>query len=246
MKRLLFSPILIGTGLTFMLSCNSGTSTTEETSSDSTMAEDTAAAMAPAPPAPASTSENVVLIKTRIKSYEKWLPYYESHDSLRDANGLEKYVIARGTKDSNMLFVVMKMVDTTKAKAMISSPEMRARMKESGVIGAPEIDYVTTVMDDNSPIQSNDRLIVKHQVKDWDAWKKSFDDHKQARMDNGLMDRAVGYEMGNNHKVLVAFAITDAKKAEDFSKSKDLKAKMDSAGVVGAPSFFYYTIVKKY
>ena len=207
------------------------------------MSGDSSAALnAPAAPA----MENVVLIKTKIKSFEKWLPVYESGDSLRAANGLEKYVVGRGTKDSNTIFVVMKMNDTAKAKAMLSSQSMKDRMKQSGAIGTPEIDYVTTVFDDNSPIETDDRMLVKHEVKDWDAWKKAFDDHKQVRIDNGIIDRAVAYEMGDNHKAVVAFAVTDATKAEEFSKSKDLKEKMDSGGVVGPPSFFYYTIVRRY
>ena len=40
-------------------------------------------------------------------------------------------------------------------------------------------------------------------------------------------------------EAFVPFAVNDAMKAEEFSKSKDLKKKMDAGGVVGPPSFFY-------
>ena len=106
--------------------------------------------------------------------------------------------------------------------------------------------FLDVVMNDSSAIEQNARVRVTHKVKDWDAWKKEFDDHKQARMDAGLIDRGVGYSDGDNHMVTLVFAITDMQKAKAFMKSKDLKDKMDKAGVVGAPTFFFYNIVQKY
>jgi hypothetical protein len=44
----------------------------------------------------------------------------------------------------------------------------------------------------------------------------------------------------------MVFLVGDMKKAEDFSKSPELKAKMEAGGVEGPPTFFYFTIAKKY
>jgi hypothetical protein len=101
-------------------------------------------------------------------------------------------------------------------------------------------------MDDNTPIEQTNRLMVTHKAKDWDAWKKEFDDHKQARMDAGLIDRGLGHDIDDSHNVSIVFAVTDMQKAKAFIQSKDLKDKMDKAGVEGKPTFLFYNIVQRY
>lgn len=243
MKHFKFlTAICFAVGMSFSLvSCNSG----DEKKAEEKPADTTA--VKPAEPAAPAKPANLMTVISKVANYSKWLPEYESHDSLRTANGLHNFVIARGIeKDSNMVMVAMHMDDTAKAKAFAASPDLKARMKKAGVVGPPTISFLDMQMMDETPNTTSTRLMVTHKVKDWDAWKKSFDSHKQARMDAGLIDRALGYEAGDNHKVTIVFIVTDMKKAEDFSKSEELKKKMEEAGVEGPPHFWYYTISKKY
>lgn len=101
-------------------------------------------------------------------------------------------------------------------------------------------------MNDTTALQQTVRVMIKHKVKDWDAWKKAFDDHKQSRINAGLTDRVVAYTVGDNHMVTLVFAVTDMAKAKTFMNSKDLADKMKAGGVEGPPSIFFYNIVKKY
>ena len=88
--------------------------------------------------------------------------------------------------------------------------------------------------------------MVRSKVKDWDAWKKSFDGHKQARMDAGLTDRVISHSVGDTHNVTLVFAVADMEKAKTFMNSQDLKDKMKEAGVDGPPDIFFYKIAHKY
>lgn len=249
MKQFKFLPATaIAVSMAFLfVSCNSGgEKTTTETTDDST-AMDTSSAMKNAEPmTPEAKPGNVLIVKHKVANFAKWKGLYDTRDSLRRANGLTNYVIGRGMSDSNMVIIFLKMGDVNKAKELAGSKEMKERMQKGGVIGTPSFEYLDVVMDDNTPIEQAARVMVTHKVKDWDAWKKSFDGHKPARMDAGLIDRGLGYRDGDNHMVSLVFAITDKKKAEDFMKSKDLKDKMAEAGVEGPPTFFYYNIVQKY
>lgn len=236
-------------GTLLLCSCNSGgEKKADENSTDTSAVKmDTTAAtatttMATTPSGPTS----IMTVRAKVANYAKWKTSFESNDSIRLASGLHKYVIARGTEDSNMLLVAMRMDDVDKAKQFASSPGLKERMKKGGIIGPPTIDFVTAVMNDTTAIQQTVRLMVKHKVKDWDAWKKVFDDHKQARMDAGLTDRVLGYTVGDNHNVTIVFAVADVAKAKAFIKSKDLKDKMKEGGVEGPPNFFFYKIVAKY
>ena len=223
-------------------SCNSGNDKkTDETISDtSTVKMDTSPVTAPSGPT------MVMTIRHKVADYAKWKPAYDAHDSARVANGLHNYIIARGTEDPNMVMVAMRMDDVDKAKAMAGSQELKDKMKGGGVMGVPIIDYLDAVMNDTTAIQQTVRLMVTSKVKDWDVWKKSFDGHKQSRMDAGLTDRVVGHTVGDTHNITLVFAVADVDKAKAFMNSKDLKDKMAEAGVEGPPTMFFYKIVEKY
>jgi hypothetical protein len=187
-----------------------------------------------------------MLIKHKVANFDKWLPMYEGHDSARVAYGLHNFVVSRGIKDSNMVMVALHMDDTAKARQFSMLPDLKATMAKAGVVGAPVILYTESQWYDSTTDASTTRVMIVQKVKDYDAWKKVFDSHKQARMDAGLTDRAVGHAVGDPHAVSVVFAVSDMKKAEDFAKSKDLKDKMTEAGVEGAPDIFFYHVVKQY
>ncbi len=246
MKQFRFLPISIGVSIALLFSsCGSGgENTATETTADSAVSD--ASAMNEPEPAAEAKPSNLLVIKFKVGNFDKWKSGYESNDSIRRSYGLTNYVVGRGLDDSNMVIVALKMDDVNKAKESTGSQEIKDRMKKGGVIGKPTFEYVDMVMDSNTPIDQTTRLMITHKVKDWDAWKKEFDSGKQARMDAGLMDRALGYYDSDNHMVSIVLAYTDKKKADDFIKSKDLKDKMTAAGVEGPPTFFYFNIVQRY
>ena len=230
--------------LMLLCSCNSNEDKkTEDTTATATTTTEKAPETTPPP-----KLSNVMLMQFKVTDFAKWQSKYElkERDSIRRAVGLTNYVVGRGLDDPNKVIVFLKMEDANKAKELTGSQGMKDRMKEAGVTGTPTFNYVEVVMDDNSPIEQTNRLMMTHKVKDWDAWKKEFDDHKQVRMDAGLIDRALAHDINDNHQVEIVFAVTDMAKAKAFLQSKDLKDKMEKAGVEGKPTSFFYNIEKMY
>lgn len=248
MKQLkFFSTLGVVAGMLFFTSCNSGENNNSQTSTDTSSKKTADTTSSQTLPTQTSTGPvSIMSIMHKVADFNKWKPAYDSHDSSRMANGLHNYVVARGVEDSNMVMVALKMDDVDKAKKWAASPDLKNKMKNAGVTGTPTIDYVTTVMNDATAIQQTVRLLVKHKVKDWDAWKKVFDGDKQARMDAGITDRVLGYTDGDNHNVIIVFAIADMDKAKAFMKSKALMDKMKEGGVEGQPTSFFYKVVQKY
>jgi len=226
-------------GLFGLFACNSGSDEKKDETKTDTMPPVVASVN---PSGPLST----MIVRHKVANYAKWKSGYDAHDSARMANGLHNYVICRGTTDSNMVMVALIMDDVAKARAFAGSKDLKERMKSIGVIGAPMVDFLEGIMNDTSSLQSSDRTMIRHKVKDWDAWKKEFDSHKQSRTDAGLTDRVVAHTAGDNTMVTVVFAVTDKTKAEAFMKSEDLKNKMTAAGVTGTPEFYDYKVVQKY
>ncbi|MDB5230254.1 MAG: hypothetical protein JWN76_1059 [Chitinophagaceae bacterium] len=236
----LFSAFALAAGMLFTACNNADTKT--ETTTDSTAAADStsAAAQAPSTTAPAA----IVIIKHKVADFSKWKAAYDGHDSARLANGLHNFVIGRGVVDSNIVLIALQMDDTTKAKDFFTNKDLKQAMQKGGVIGAPEIKFVNMQRLNND--QANQRVIITHKVKDYDAWKKVFDQHDQARKDAGLTVRSLGQSISDNHMVTVVFNVADLQKAKAFMSSQGLKDKMAQAGVEGKPDVFLYNVVQQY
>lgn len=242
MKQLkFFAALIVAAAMLLFSSCNSG----DEKKADDNTADTSTSTTEMSPPNPSGPT-SLMVVKFKVANYAKWKMSYDGSDSIRNAHGRHKYIVARGTDDSNMVLVATRMDDVTKAKEMAASSGLKERMKKGGVTSTPTFDYLEAVINDTTAISETTRLMVRHKVKDWDAWKKSFDSHKQTRMDAGLSDRALAYTVGDNHNVTIVFAVADIKKAKAFINSKDLKDKMTEAGVDGPPNFFFYKISAKY
>ncbi len=229
--------LILSAAFALALSCNSGTD-----KKDNTPAADTT--VHPVAAAPVST--DFMTIKHKVANFNKWIPGYNGNDSMRLANGLHSYMVARGVEDSNMVLVAVRLDNIDKAKAFAANPGLKEAMQKSGVTSAPEIDYLHSVMNDTATIPQTIRELVKFKVKDWDVWRKAFDSDKQARMDAGITDRVIAYTIGDTHMVTLVFAIADMAKANAFMSSKELAEKMKSGGVDGKPSVFFYKVAHKY
>jgi hypothetical protein len=242
MKQFKFlAAICFAVGMSFTISsCNSG----EEKKAGENSA-DTTTVKAPETATPVKPA-NLMVMTHKVANYAKWQAGYEAGDSMRLAYGLHNYVLARGIKDTNMVMVVVKIDDAAKAKEFSTFPGLKAAMQKAGVTSTPTISYLDVQMQDTTPNTISARVMVTHKVKDWDAWKKVYDEDKPNRINAGLTDRVLAYSIGDNHQVSIVFMVSDMKKAEDFSKSPELKARMEAGGVEGPPSFFYYTVAKKY
>jgi len=198
-------------------------------------------------PMPTTRIEKLMIIKHRVKNYKNWVVGYEAHDSVRAKYGLHNYLITRGLDDSNIVQVALRMDDFEKAKAFSKLANLKETMEKLGVQSTPEFEYLDIQKyDTTSTGNITARVVMKHQVKDYNSWKIQFDEHYQVRKDAGLTDRLLAYSFENHNIVYVVNAVSDINKAKDFFKSKDLKEKMKAAGVEGVPTTFFYSVSKKY
>lgn len=85
---------------------------------------------------------------------------------------------------------------------------------------------------------------VTHTVKDFDAWKKIYDEKESARNEAGLTKLSVSRDMENPNKVYVFNRLADLQKAKDFGADPKLKEAMQKGGVNSAPVFVYFDVVR--
>jgi hypothetical protein len=229
-----------------LISCgdNAGSA---DTKADSTATMDTATKEStPAQSNIVTTPENILVVRYKISNFAKWRPMYDTRDSMRTANGLHNYVLGRGVTDTNTILVALKADDMAKAKAFSKESSLKSSLQKGFVTSAPKYNFTSVVYQDMSPSMSDLRSITTFTVKDWDVWKKSFEEGRQIRSDNGLTDRAYGHDVDDNHKVIVVVGINDSAKAAAFWKSDLLKQRRAASGVVGNVDRFVYRVIQRY
>jgi hypothetical protein len=247
MNKIRFHAIFYVSFILALASCGSNQSneSTESTTADSTAASTNNESVT-APSTIVNTPENMIVVTHKVANFSKWKASYDEHDSIRLAFGVHSYVIGRSIEDTNMVMVALKVDDMEKAKAFSKDPSLKKAMQKGGVVGAPTVQFTTMVYQDTAKIDTRVRSRTTFTVKDFDAWRKTFESHKQTRIDNGLTDRAFGHDANDDHKVTLVVAVNDTAKARAFWKSDLLKQQRAESGVTSQPQRFVYTVVQRY
>jgi hypothetical protein len=87
-------------------------------------------------------------------------------------------------------------------------------------------------------------LLIHHEVADYTAWKSAFDSHLDWRHKHGERSCRVFRSAGNVNDVTLLFEWENLERARAFASSDELKSKMASAGVKGAPQVDFLTEVQ--
>jgi len=249
MKHSRFTGLLLHAAMVFLLTSCGGSSNEKTTSADSTSTADTTPKTTAAVQEKntiVTTPENMMIVTHKVADFAKWQMAYDEHDSARLASGIHNYVIARGFQDTNVVMVAVKIDDVTKAKAFAKDPGLKKAMQKGGVIGAPSISFITATWQDTARLSSSLRSRTTFTVKDWDAWVKGFEDGKQERMDNGILDRVISHDADDNKKISLVTTVMDTAKAFAYYKSDALKKRRAASGVIGEPQRFLFNVVKRY
>jgi quinol monooxygenase YgiN/heme-degrading monooxygenase HmoA len=183
------------------------------------------------------------MISHSVADYDIWKAAYMAHDSVRTAHGLTEISVGRAMDDPNSVMVLSRIEDLQKAKDFIAMPELKTTMDSAGVISAPVFSFMEVIRYDTTDATTNDRVMVSHKVKDFDAWFKVYSDEgRSTRASHGLVERGMARDLDDSNLVYIVFALTDMEKAKARMASEELKAIMTEAGVEGPPNIVFYTI----
>ena len=81
-----------------------------------------------------------------VKDYDAWLKAFDAEGAAaRAANGVIERAILRDFYDPNTVYVIFEVSDMAKAKARMSSPELKKIMADAGVDSPPTIRWYKVV-----------------------------------------------------------------------------------------------------
>jgi hypothetical protein len=81
-------------------------------------------------------------------------------------------------------------------------------------------------------------VIVKHTVGDYARWKTIFDADSANRQATGSKGGQIFRSADDPNEVVILFA-WDLEKARQYSQSEEVRAKMQEAGVLDPPEFYF-------
>lgn len=176
-----------------------------------------------------------VVVTHDVADFDAWKRAFDAHAPARRAAKITATHINRHIDTPERLSVYLAGSDRGALEAFLSSKDLSSTMRDAGVKGPPHIALVTPVEDVTIKDRSLPGVIVRHDVKDYGAWKAAFDGHAGARASAGIVGHAVNRSVKNPNTIVVYLQAESLEAVKAFTTSADLKAKMQEAGVMGPP-----------
>jgi len=84
-----------------------------------------------------------MLIRHKVQDFGKWKPAYDAHQPARAAAGLKDLRLWHNSDNSNDIFLLFEATDVANAKAFAASADLKQKMTSAGVIGQPDIFFLS-------------------------------------------------------------------------------------------------------
>jgi len=86
-----------------------------------------------------------VLVRHKVNDYGRWKTVFDAHLTTRKHAGETGCHLFHNLDDPNEVVLLLDWQTIEEARKFMSSDELRQRMKDAGVQGAPEIHYLEDV-----------------------------------------------------------------------------------------------------
>jgi hypothetical protein len=180
-----------------------------------------------------------VVVTHEVEDFAAWKRAFDAHAPARRTAGITAAHVNRHADAPARLSVYLAGNDAAKLDAFLSSSDLMQTMRNAGVKGPPHIATITPVEDRTVKDRALPGLIIRHEVKDFAAWKQGFDGHATARTAAGIVGHAVNRSAKAPNVVVVYLQAESLEALRGFVGAADLKQAMSAAGVVGAPEFTF-------
>ena len=89
---------------------------------------------------------------------------------------------------------------------------------------------------------NNENLTVHFKVKDFNAWRSSYNGHEKDRTSAGITNGRVFRSPEDPNDVVILQDVADVSKARSWLGSNEMKAEMQKSGVIGSPSIRFAAV----
>ena len=86
-----------------------------------------------------------MLVRHKVKDYEKWKPVFDEHATARKAGGSKGGRLFRNIDNPNETIIIWKWDTIENARKFAKSKDLEEIMKKAGVIEKPDIYFIDEV-----------------------------------------------------------------------------------------------------
>jgi hypothetical protein len=83
---------------------------------------------------------------------------------------------------------------------------------------------------------TNENMTVHFKVKDFNAWRTSYNGHEKDRTSAGITNGKVFRSADDANDVVILADVADVSKARTWLGSNEMKSVLEKSGVIGSPS----------
>ena len=83
-----------------------------------------------------------IFFHAKVEDYNKWKPVFDGHASFRAEMGSKSGKVFHNADNPNEIFILFEWDSIESAKKFSQSENLKEAMKNSGVIGMPEIHFL--------------------------------------------------------------------------------------------------------
>lgn len=84
-----------------------------------------------------------LLVRHVVADYPSWKIAFDSYQGERQKHGLKELHILRDQTNQNHVTILLEAQDLERAKAFATSENLREIMQKAGVVGTPEVCYLS-------------------------------------------------------------------------------------------------------
>ena len=85
----------------------------------------------------------IIILSHDVADFKAWKPHYDGDRARREQAGFKEIAVGTQADKPKKVFVIWE-GDPATVQGMLSDPELAAKMKEAGVVSAPEVIIVNT------------------------------------------------------------------------------------------------------
>lgn len=86
-----------------------------------------------------------LIIRHKVEDYDRWKPTFDDHGLTRAEFGSTGYQLLRSDCDPNELIMMFEFNDLDKARALVTSDDLRETMQRAGVADQPDIYFLEEI-----------------------------------------------------------------------------------------------------
>ncbi len=84
-----------------------------------------------------------LLCKHNVADYTKWRRVFDSHADAQRQSGLHLLHVLRDVTDPDLVVLLFRVDDLSRARAFITTPSASEAAEISGVLGTPELSFLS-------------------------------------------------------------------------------------------------------